>query len=187
MFLPSSIRIETPRTWLRKVDAGDIPFVFAASQYPGFCDGMVWSPPATVDELVPIHELNLARWESGEAFLFTIESKEARTPLGRITARRKEGGRWNLGFWAHPAHQGQGYMTEAAAVLMDFVFSEFEATGMEAACATWNHASRRVLEKIGMKFVRREPEGFQKAGEWVAEDLYEIGRGEWESRRVGSR
>jgi ribosomal-protein-alanine N-acetyltransferase len=120
------------------------------------------------------------------AYALVIEAKDSETRIGRISLRRKENARWNLGFWTHPEFQGQGYMTEAAAAVLTLIFSELGGEVVEAACATWNTSSRRVLEKVGMKFARHEPEGFQKAGEWVAEDIYEIRRIEWESLRVGS-
>jgi len=133
---------------------------------------MRWSPPATEEELLVPFENNMAAWEAGMAYTFTIQTKAAGTPIGRIVIRCKGDGCWDLGFWTHPDHQGQGYMTEAAAAMLEFGFETLAASRIEAAHATWNLSSRRVLEKIGMSFVRHNPEGFQKNGQWVAEDLH---------------
>jgi [ribosomal protein S5]-alanine N-acetyltransferase len=79
-----------------------------------------------------------------------------------------------LGFWIHPTHQGRGYATEAASVLVEFAFERLGAGMLVSAHATWNVASGKVLEAIGMHKVRKNPRGFQKRGRWVEEYVYEL-------------
>ena len=67
-------------------------------------------------------------------------------------------------------------MTEAARSVIDFGFERLDAKEISACHATWNQASRRVLQKIGMMFLRHLPQAFEKRGEWVAEDCYSISR-----------
>jgi len=180
--IPSSIQIETARCRLRKVAREDIPFVFSATRYPGFCDGMRWSPPSTEAELVEPLEKHAAAWDAGEEYTFTIVTRDGARPVGRISIRCVEADCWNIGFWTHPLHQRRGYMTEAAAAVLEFGFRELSAGKIEAASATWNAASRSVLQKIGMSFARHVPQGFQKDGRWIAEDVFAITRTEWSSR-----
>ncbi len=187
MKFPRTLTLETERCRLRHVDREDIPHIFSASRYPGFNDGMLWNPPETEDELLVHHENAIAAWENGSAYTFTIVLPNG-DYIGRIGIRRNgDGPVWNLGFWTHPEQQGKGYMTEAAARLMTFGFTELGASDIEACHASWNHASRRVLEKIGMHFVRIIPEGFKKHEEWVEERLMSISRQEWESRQAESK
>lgn len=167
---------------LRRISCDDIPFVFSASRHPGFCDGMRWSPPVTQEELLAPYEKNLSAWEAGTAYTFTIERKDTSALIGRIAIRCQEGNCWNLGFWTHPDYQRLGYMTEAATAVLAFGFETLTARQIEAAHATWNIASRRVLQKIGMSFVRHVPQGFQKDGRWIAEDLLAISAVEWRKR-----
>ncbi len=66
----------------------------------------------------------------------------------------------NLNFW------NQGYATELVFASLDFCFYTLCMHRVEAGCATENVASRRVLEKVGMKL-----EGTMRAklpirGEW---------------------
>lgn len=49
-----------------------------------------------------------------------------------------------------PEHWGRGYATEAAQALVRFGFGVLKLHRIEAGAATENHASARVLEKIGM-------------------------------------
>ena len=180
--IPTTTIIETRRCALQRISRDDIPFVFSASRHAGFCDGMRWSPPATEQELLVPHEKNVAAWEAGTAYTFTIKLKDATMPVGRIAIRCQGAGCWDLGFWTHPDYQGQGYMTEAAAAVLEFGFSTLSASKIEAAHAIWNMASRRVLMKIGMRLARHVPQGFQKDGKWIAEDVLAITATEWEKR-----
>ena len=172
--LPATLVIETPRCRLRRVTAADMPFAFSATRHPGFCDGMPWDPPVAVEDLkIPLAK-NDGEWQAGTGFVFTIESKDTSTCLGRISLRKVDDCTWTLGFWTHPDHQGQGYMTEAAIALTRFTFDQLQATEIRALHAIWNRASRRVLEKAGFQFVEHLPQGFQKHGQWVPEDLLSL-------------
>jgi ribosomal-protein-alanine N-acetyltransferase len=143
---------------------------------------MRWSPPATEEELLVPYEKNVSAWEAGTAYTFTIKVKDAAILVGRIAIRCQGADCWDLGFWTHPDYQGQGYMTEAATAVLEFGFRTLSASKIEAAHATWNIASRRVLLKIGMRFARRVQHGFQKNGKWVAEDVLAITEIEWRKR-----
>jgi len=50
-----------------------------------------------------------------------------------------------------PDHWGNGYATEAAGLLVEIGFKNFELHRIEAGVATLNKRSIRVLEKIGMR------------------------------------
>ena len=156
----------------------ELPHVWSATRVPGFNDGMLWDPPENVAEMEARLSVDRRAWESGIAFGFTIETRDSGEFLGRISIDRgSEPGEWSIGFWVHPDHQGRGYATEAAAALVEFGFGRLGARVITAAHASWNEASRKVLERIGMKVVRLNPRGFQKKGRWVEEREYELRRG----------
>ncbi len=54
---------------------------------------------------------------------------------------------------------GRGLATEAATGLLRFAFRELQLERVDAACGPENAASRRVLEKIGMRYVGLDDEG----------------------------
>jgi len=178
--IPTSHQIETPRFLLRIPNETDIPFVFSATRFKGFNDGMVWEPPEKQADLVkPLHN-NIKAWEAGKEYSFTITEKENNKPLGRISIRKTDqADRWNVGFWTHPESQKQGIMTEALKAILNFGFEELSAIEIEACHALWNKASEKVLQRNGMKFERYLAEGFQKNGEWVEENLLVINREQW--------
>ena len=177
--------IETQRCRLRCVSLEDIPHIFSATRYEGFNDGMLWEPPTKEEDLIEPHKTSIKAWKNGEAYTFSIESKDSKNFIGRISIRRREAlGVWSIGFWTHPRYQGQGYMTECAQAVLDFGFNELKAEKIEAYHALWNKASERVLQKIGMTFIEYIPQGFIKRGEWVEENRLEVSRENWQIHKT---
>ena len=54
---------------------------------------------------------------------------------------------------------GQGLATEAARALIEYAFCELGLTKIDSATAFENIASKRVMEKIGMRYVGLDEEG----------------------------
>jgi [ribosomal protein S5]-alanine N-acetyltransferase len=178
--IPPEFTIVTNRCRLRQPTAADLPRIFTATQVAGFNDGMQWEPPQSIEELhAPLQE-NLLAWNEGIMYVFTIVPSDTDELIGRIGIRKTSyPDVWNLGFWTHPDCQGQGYMTEAASTILTLGFDRLGAMRIEASYALWNLASKRVLSKIGMKFVKYIPHAFQKQGRWIEANKMTITRAEW--------
>ncbi len=177
--------IQTARCLLRRPIAADIPHVFAATRFVGFNDGMAWEPPASIDEMEGGLQESWREWDEGITYGFTIAAPATDSLIGRVGIRTtNRADVWNLGFWTHPEQQGRGYMTEAVTAILTFGFDRLGATKVEASYALWNKSSRRVLEKVGMKFIAYIPHAFQKKGQWVEANKMSITRREW---LLGSR
>lgn len=54
---------------------------------------------------------------------------------------------------------GKGLATEAAHALLDYAFRNLALERLDGACAADNPASRRVMEKIGMRYLGLDEEG----------------------------
>lgn len=63
------------------------------------------------------------------------------------------------GYGLEEAYQGQGYMTEAARMLLDWAFSQPDVYAVEAETLCDNAASQRVLEKLDFKPTGAQGEG----------------------------
>lgn len=178
--IPKSHTLETSRLTLRIPNSEDIPYVFSATRSKGFNDGMLWEPPESEEELIDALKNNHIAWELGKGYAFTVTGKGSTRLLGRISIRKTEWlNVWNVGFWTHPQVQNQGIMTESLEAILQFGFEDLSAERIEAACATWNKASEKVLLKNKMSLIRYIAEGFKKKGIWVAENLFAIGKKEW--------
>jgi RimJ/RimL family protein N-acetyltransferase len=84
-----------------------------------------------------------------------------------------------VGWIIHPRHQGHGYATEAAHLLLHYAF---ETRGMHRAVAridSRNLASRRVIERLGMTQESHLRANLLVHGEWTDEDGFAILESEW--------
>ena len=176
--VPVDYGIETPRLRLGMASAAETDFVWDATRYAGFNDGMMWNTPESKAELDQFAGNVPERWRAGEGYLFTFCDGASGAPLGRISLERRAGG-WNTGFWTHPKYQGAGYATEALSGILRFGFEELGLKVIGACHAEWNIASRKVLERNGFRFRRHIEEGFEKDGEWVAQDSLALSRDQW--------
>ncbi|MDN5599394.1 MAG: GNAT family N-acetyltransferase [Brachybacterium sp.] len=83
-------------------------------------------------------------------------------------ARQARGQQAELGWVLDPGVQGRGLGTEFAAALLDLAVDGLGVRRVEASCFADNLASRRVMEKIGMRcegvFVE---ESLHRSGRWL--------------------
>ena len=180
--IPVDLSIETERLVLRMASVEETDFVWDATQYPGFNDGMYWNKPDSREEIYEFAANIEDAWLAGECFLFTFYDKTSGDPLGRI-AIEQSCSAWSVGFWTHPKKQGFGYASEALGGGLRFVFEVLELEEIRACHAVWNLASRKVLERNGFRFRVHTAEGFQKGGEWVAQDSLSLFRDQWLKKR----
>ena len=84
-----------------------------------------------------------------------------------------------LGFVVHPAHQGNGYATEAARPLLAFAFETLGLHRVVGRLEPRNAGSARVLEKLGMRREAHLVENEWVKGEWQSELDYALLASEW--------
>ena len=131
------------------------------------------------------------------AYLNTVAADQAAgKPASWALVSRAEGRMvGTAGFvWWQPEHSkaeigyilsrhlwGQGLMSEAAKVVLDFGFSRMELNRIEARCVEENIASARVLEKCGMTLEGKLRDYLRIKGNLMTYRIYSILRREWEA------
>lgn len=88
-----------------------------------------------------------------------------------------------IGYWIDEARAGKGYVPEAVVVLVRYAFDELALHRIEIAIVPRNAASRRVVEKLGLR-----EEGISRGyleinGTWEDHVRYGITLDEWKQRR----
>jgi len=175
-------RLYTKRLYLRSRIYDDNVFIFEATQYPGFNDGMPWNPLKSIEESDEKYRQSQNKWINGTSYSFIGVQKETNKRVGMISIRKEsEDGKWSIGYWTHPEMQNMGYMTEMVEEIIKFGFERLSAESIEAKCAIWNEASEKVLLKSGMNVKEHLEKGFEKNGKWIEENRMEIGIKEWKS------
>ncbi len=71
--------------------------------------------------------------------------------IGTVGVRHEGSGRWTLGYWLGAAFWGNGYATEAAAALLNWLADSHQVAAITANHFLDNPASGRVLEKLGLR------------------------------------
>jgi RimJ/RimL family protein N-acetyltransferase len=187
-------RLETDRLIVRRFEERDVPDVLTYSQY-GEDDRFRkrnidwelteesvlkwWTPMMTMKPEEAIHWLSLV-----------IELKAERRVIGNIGFNAKRIGdqfQGMIGWTLGKAYEGNGYGTEAASALLDYLFLTVGFHRAYALTSPKNRKSRRLMERLGM---RREAH-FRKNcfvdGTWGDEYVYAILQDEWAERRVRAR
>jgi RimJ/RimL family protein N-acetyltransferase len=85
-----------------------------------------------------------------------------------------------IGWVIAPAHQGQGYATEAARTALEICFEPLGLRRVTAGCFVENEASWRIMEKLGM---RREyhsrRDGLHRTRGWLDGFEYALLADDW--------
>jgi RimJ/RimL family protein N-acetyltransferase len=182
----SPIRTErlTLRT-LRLADAERIFHGYAAD--PEAIRWMGFRP----HENVHVTETLVARWvaawgeELGAKF-FVVESSEDQRFLGVVDLELGAHGAV-IGYVFCRRAWGQGIATEAVRPVVDLAFEHFGVWRVWATCAPQNPASRRVLEKVGMRHegvLRRWIVSPLVSSEPRDSDCLSITRDDWQNSRL---
>lgn len=87
-----------------------------------------------------------------------------------------------LGYWIDQACAGRGYVPEAVAMVLRFAFEEADLHRVQVAIIPRNHASRRVVEKLGLREEGIAERYLQIAGVWEDHIRYAMTAEEWVDR-----
>jgi RimJ/RimL family protein N-acetyltransferase len=93
-----------------------------------------------------------------------------------------------LGYRLRKLAWGKGYATEASRALIRKGFAELGAQRVYAEAMAVNWASRRVMEKAGLKLVRTffQEWPYRIAGEEAGDVEYALDKAEWEREHAGA-
>jgi RimJ/RimL family protein N-acetyltransferase len=148
--------IETKRLLLRPYVIEDWAHVHTYAAVPEFSRFEVWGPNSVEDTKRFIGECIASMSEHPIlGYQLAVVVREADRLIGGCTLKRKKAEIQEafLGYAIHPDFQCRGYATEAGAALVEFGFNSLGLVRIYAECNTQNIASRRVMEKLGMRMV----------------------------------
>jgi RimJ/RimL family protein N-acetyltransferase len=122
---------------------------------------------------------------AGEWFQFAVALRPAGPLIGDCAARphADDPRQCEIGFTIAPGYQGRGYATEAARLLVGYLFGRRGKHRITASCDPRNAASAAVLERLGMRREGHLRESTWATGEWTDDLLYGLLRHEWEPGR----
>lgn len=151
------IVFETPRLILRRFTEADAPLVFTLNSDPAVLKYL--HEPVLQDEahalsiiraiILPQYKNNLGRW--------AMQCKENNEFIGWCGLKhRPEIDEIDLGYRLKTGAWGNGYATEAALHTLNYAFDQLNLATITGRAHIENLASIRILEKIGMTFIKEE-------------------------------
>jgi RimJ/RimL family protein N-acetyltransferase len=122
---------------------------------------------------------------AGEWFQFAVALRPAGQLIGDCAARphADDPRQCEIGFTIAPGYQGRGYATEAARLLVGYLFGPRGKHRITASCDARNAASAAVLERLGMRREGHLRESTWAKGEWTDDLLYGLLDHEWQRGR----
>jgi RimJ/RimL family protein N-acetyltransferase len=176
-----------PRLTLRRFRAADAPVFAAYRSVPEVARYQSWDTPfpvtaaeEAISEMLASHPDTPGEWfqfaavlrgggpDGGELIGDCAACTDAEDP------RQAE-----IGFTIAPAYQGQGYATEAAGLLLGYLFGVRGKHRVTANCDARNLASAAVLERLGLRREGHLRESSWAKGEWTDDLWYAMLRREW--------
>ncbi len=123
-----------------------------------------------------------------EPYVWTARRTATDTFVGWFCLFPETGTLAEIGYRLRREEWGQGLATEGAMAVVDWGFTNAGYDKVIACTMAVNHGSRRVMEKIGMKYVRTEFPDFPDRipGSEEGEVWYELLRSQWRDARLAS-
>ena len=109
-----------------------------------------WETHESIEQTRKFIRRCISVWQAGTAFPWALCLKDTGEIVGMIELRIEEH-RADLGYVLSREFWEQGYATEAAQLVVEWAIAQPEIFRVWAVCDVDNHASARVLEKIGMQ------------------------------------
>jgi len=156
--LPDALRnfsdLRTARLLLRRLRMEDGEEIFAYARDPQMTPFVFWEPHRTLEDTREYLQRTLQGYAAGFPPVWGIQHLADGVIIGSgafhdVNAMHLRG---EIGYALARKYWNQGIMTEAVRAIIEYGFMPLRLNRIEARCDVENTASRRVMEKAGMKF-----------------------------------
>lgn len=176
--------LSTPRLRLRVFTEDDVDAIWPVVSNPDFPKMMSWAAHTARSETLGFLRAVHKSYEQNTGVVWAIEhegrvvgSIALESMVFAMRAWRLD--RAELGFWLAPEQWNQGFMTEAAEAVMRCAFQTIGLHKVTVGCISENVASRRVIEKLGFRYIGRLEDDVWRDGKWHSVLRYELTAAEW--------
>ena len=142
--------LETKRLILRLFQHEDLDDFYAYAKVEGVGERAGWFHHKSKEESLSVLESFMRKKD-----VYAIVLKENNKVIGSIGlhAREESDNVLELGYVLSKAYWGQGLMSEAVDKVIEYCFEDLELESLTCGHFLENHASRRIIEKSGFRFV----------------------------------
>ena len=164
--------LSTERLILRRMMVGDCYDMYEYARRADVTQYLTWSPHPNVDYTKEYLAYLSHHYALGDFYDWALILKDENKMIGTCGFIRFyfPNDCAEVGYVMNPEYRGQGIAPEAPAEVIRFGFSVIGLNRIEAKYIVGNEASRRVMEKVGMRF-----EGVHREGMKIKERYRDIG------------
>ena len=151
--------LETERLILRGMRVSDAADMYDYARLPSVTEYLTWEPHASPEETKEYLIYVAQRYRTGDFYDWSVICREDGHMIGTcgFTSFNCPADSGEIGYVLNPAYRGRGLATEAADAVLGFGFEHLSLHRIEAHFIQGNDASRRLMERVGMRF-----EGFAR-------------------------
>lgn len=141
--------LSTARLRLRELAGTDFDWLHPIAASPAVTRYTDWGPNTPEDTRRFLEQVSAAGPDERTWAIVLPDGTGIGTAGLRVVSTEHR--RASFGYLVDPDHAGRGYATEVAELLVGLAFTTLHLHRLEATCHPENAASRRVLEKAGLK------------------------------------
>lgn len=163
----------TKRLFLKKVQPIDQKDIFRGLSHPEVIKhyGVSYTSIEDTREQMNWYS-NLEKAGSGMWWSIRVEENSHFCGAIGYNDLQEENRKAEIGFWLLPEFRGNGFIIEAAEVLLEYLFKDLNLHRVEAFIESQNHNSSKVLKKLGFTCEGNMRDYEFKNGEYVDVEIY---------------
>jgi [ribosomal protein S5]-alanine N-acetyltransferase len=181
MPFPALPRLQTERLLLRAVEQADLPALLAVNGDDDVTRYLPYASWRDAADAQAWYARVCERRENGSSMQFAVVDKRSKTVIGSCLLFNLDDANAHaeIGYVLGKAYWGSGYMREAVAALIDYVFEGLSLHRVEAIADPRNLASDRLLTNLGFTREGLLRERWIMNGEIQDGNYYGLLRHEW--------
>lgn len=147
-------RFLTERLIIRDYKLDDAPSAFDMYRRPEVHEHLLRQPAPSLEFMADRISEHIAEWSARQYGFWAVEEKGTGRFVGScILKPLPADDRFEVGWHVHPELQGRGYATEFGSGAIKYAFGKLDLDAVYAILRPENMASKRVAEKLGMRFL----------------------------------
>lgn len=149
--------LETERLTLREFTVADAPFILELVNSPGWLQFIGDRNIKTTDQAIAYLQNGPIKSYAENGFgLALVEIKDGKIPIGMCGIIKRDNlDKPDIGFAFLPSFTGKGYAFEMANATLSYAVNQLKMPVIYAITVATNLRSIRLLEKIGLKFIKK--------------------------------
>ena len=176
-------QIQTKRLLLRRLSMQDSTALFYYRALPDVCRFQSWHPEHIEEVEAFLRENEAVVFDAPDTWLQVAVCLSDGRLIGDIGIHTLDHDQLELGYTLSPEYQGQGYASEAVSAILHEAFLVWNKHRVTASVDPDNHASVRLLERLGFRKEAHHVKSYWENGTWVDDCIYAMLQEEYTGTR----